>query len=242
MDIKYPFFPQEQQAEEDNTRQEHAGRESQEHSHAGGQFRRQANKGHAAYAAKGKSSPGEESDLRVTEAGYQEGDQENLLAHVAKEALQSACLARLCPECQVKKEADDVRLRSLAELDNAKKRLARERDEQARFAAEAVLADIIPSLDNLDLALLHAGDNNSCKDLLVGVQMTRKLLFETLQKHGLKIVGAVGEPFDPAVHEAVGMTDSPDTPNGHVCALVSKGYTLRERLLQPARVVVCKKD
>jgi molecular chaperone GrpE len=244
MNIKNPFFPQGQRAEEENTRQEHGERE--ERPSAGGQFRRQTSKGHAAYAAEGKAAQGgaSVSVAQGARADDDAGGEElgDCLARVSREALQAECLERLCPECPVKKEADDARLRSLADLDNAKKRLARERDEQARFVAEAVLADIIPSLDNLDLALLHAGDNSACKDLLVGLQLTRKLLFEALQKHGLEIVGAVGEPFDPAVHEAVGMTDAPGIPDGHVCTLISKGYTLKERLLQPARVMVCRKN
>ncbi len=172
----------------------------------------------------------------------QHAESENLLSVVTLEALEEECKKRLCPSCPVKKEAENLALRSLADLENAKKRLAREREEQVRFSSEAVLADILPSLDNIDLALQHAGNHEACRDFIIGVQMTRKLLGDALAKHGLSQIGTVGDEFNPAVHEAVGMVDAPDLPDGHVCSLLSQGYSLNGRLLRPARVVVCKKS
>ncbi len=158
------------------------------------------------------------------------------------EELYAACLQRICPGCPQKKEADNARLRALADLDNARKRLSREKEESIRFAGENVLADLLPSLDNLDLALQHAGTDEVCKSFVTGVDMTRRLLLESLKKHGLEQVGAVGEPFDPARHEAVGMADVPEVADGAVCALLSPGYLLRDRLLRPARVTVCRRS
>ena len=221
-----------------------------------------AAKGHAAYAAQEYEMPpphhkgswfGPIGGLFTDDAAGPEGHglhaQEsarhdnggNPLSVIAQDALEEECRRRVCPSCTVKGEAEDCRLRALADLDNAKKRLAREREEQARFAAEAVLSGILPSLDNLDLALQHAGDNDACKDFVVGVQMTRKLMQEALAKHGLEESGAVGEEFNPAVHEAVGLLSSPDVENGHVCGLLSKGYVLNGRLLRPAKVMICRK-
>lgn len=155
--------------------------------------------------------------------------------------LAEMCKQRICPACPVKKEADDAHLRAMAELDNARKRMAREREEQIRFAAESVLSDIIPSLDNLELALQHAEGNEACKDFVTGVRMTRDLMLEALKKHGMQPVGRIGEEFDPAVHEAMGMAESPDVSDGCISAMLSQGYTLNGRLLRPARVMVCKK-
>jgi molecular chaperone GrpE len=170
------------------------------------------------------------------------GTGEDLLSLVPDARLQEECQKRLCPACPVKKEFEDTHLRALADLDNSKKRLAREREEQVRFAAESVLGDIIPSLDNLDLALQHADNYKGCKDFVVGVQMTRKLLLDALAKHGLaQAEGAVGEVFNPALHDAVGMVDAPGVADNHICSILSHGYTLNGRLLRPARVVVCKK-
>ncbi|MDR0827596.1 MAG: nucleotide exchange factor GrpE [Desulfovibrio sp.] len=163
-------------------------------------------------------------------------------ASIPDSAIAGECRLRVCPSCPVKKEADEERLRALAELDNARKRLNRERDEQVRYAAENVLNAIIPSLDNLDLALQHTPDAPACRDFVTGVRMTRKLMQESLAAQGLEQVGQVGEEFNPALHEAVGMLDVPDIPEGHICALLTSGYRLRDRLLRPARVMVCKKQ
>ena len=138
-------------------------------------------------------------------------------------------------------EAEEIRLRALADADNARKRFLREKDEAIRFAASGVLSDIIPALDNLDLALEHAKSNAACKDFFVGVEMTRKLLLEALQKHGLTRVGEIGDEFDPTVHEALSMVSSDEVPEGCVAVLMNRGYKLHDRLLRPAKVLVCKK-
>lgn len=138
-------------------------------------------------------------------------------------------------------EAEEIRLRALAEADNARKRFLREKDEATRYAASSVLSDIIPALDNLDLALEHGKNNEACKDFFIGVEMTRKLLLEALQKHGLSQVGAVGDMFDPTLHEALSMAPHDEVPEGAICMLMSRGYKLQDRLLRPAKVVVCKK-
>lgn len=154
--------------------------------------------------------------------------------------LRNMAQERLCPSCPKGKEAEDVRLRALAEVDNIRKRMIKEKEEAIKFAASNVLTDILPALDNLDLALEHAKGQEACKDLLVGVEMTRKLMLDALKKHGLEVVGQVGEEFDPAFHEAMGMSPSPDVDNGAICNILNKGYKLHERLLRPARVIVCK--
>lgn len=212
-----------------------------------------AKKGHAAYASpyaaqdemppyapSGGNLGGLLGNVAPEAPSQGAGGEGGLLSVVTDDALAAECAKRICPSCPVKKEAEDSRLRALAELDNAKKRLERERGEQIRFAAEKVLSDIIPSLDNLDLALQHAGASEACKDFVTGVRMTRKLMQEALAKHGLVQVGEVGEEFNPAMHEAVGMLKSPDVPDNHVCALLSNGYMLHDRLLRPARVMVCR--
>ncbi|MDR1685709.1 MAG: nucleotide exchange factor GrpE [Desulfovibrio sp.] len=181
---------------------------------------------------------GEPRELREQPEQHGTGDMQ---APFSDEALATFCRERICPACPEKKEADEERLRAAADLDNARKRLAREREEHARFAAEAVLSGIIPSLDNLDLALQHAAPDAACKNFVTGVRMTRKLMGDALAAHGLEQLGQVGEEFDPAVHEAVGTEDFPDVAAGCVGKLLTAGYKLHERLLRPARVLVCKK-
>lgn len=140
----------------------------------------------------------------------------------------------------LKKEVEEVKLRALADLDNARKRLDREREEMIRYSTEKVLNDIIPALDNLDLALQHAPTEGPSKGFVDGVQMTKKLMIDALKRHGLEEVGEAGQEFDPTLHEAVGTTNTPEIPSNHVSALLSKGYSLNGRLLRPAKVMVSK--
>ncbi len=146
----------------------------------------------------------------------------------------------LCPNCAEKeKEVEDIRLRAVAEMENFKKRIMREKEEHSKYASENVLQDIIPALDNLDLALQYA-NNEACKDILLGIQMTRKLLIDSLKNHGLEPIMDEGVTFDPEIHEAVGQEESDEIAPNHIIKLLQKGYMLKGRLLRPAKVIVAK--
>lgn len=153
-------------------------------------------------------------------------------------SLLDRCRAEICPTCPQKTEAEDVRLRALAEMDNFKKRLQREKDEQMKYATEPVLYDLLPALDNLELAIRYAGKDEACRDLLTGVSMTHKLLMDAVKQHGLVPVGQEGEAFDPDRHEAVAQEERDDMPPGHITVMHQRGYMLKERLLRPAKVSV----
>lgn len=152
-----------------------------------------------------------------------------------------SCREKLCPGCTVYVEAEEIRLRSLAEMDNFKKRLQREKEEQLRYAAEPVLADLLPSLDNLDLAIQYGSQVEACRETLMGVEMTRKLLLDAVKAHGLEVVGEAGQFFDPEIHEAINQEESLDMPEGHVLRVLQRGYRLKGRLLRPAKVSVSQK-
>lgn len=139
---------------------------------------------------------------------------------------------------KIKLEMEDLRLRQAAEMENFKKRLAREHQEQLQYAAEKVLSDLLPTLDNLEYALQYGTQNEVCKDLVQGVSMTHKLLLDAVQKHGLVPVGNVGEVFDPAIHEAVGFDQNSDQEKGTVSRVLQRGYKLGNRLLRAARVMI----
>ena len=141
-------------------------------------------------------------------------------------------------EERCKAELNEMRLRNAAEMDNFKKRLTREHEEQMRYAAEKVLGDLLPTLDNLDLALRYGSKHEACKDMLQGVAMTHKLLLEAVEKHGLKPMGEEGEEFNPNVHEAVGFEDRPDFAPNSVARVLQRGFKLGDRLLRPAKVMV----
>ncbi len=157
------------------------------------------------------------------------------------ENLNELCLEHICPSCSVKEEADQTRLRALAEMENYKKRLAREHEEQLTYAAEKVLSSLLPSLDNLDLALQYGGQNEACKDMLMGIEMTRKLLLEAVKTHGLEPVGQVGEEFTPELHEGLIFETRDDMEENHVSNVMQRGYKLKGRLIRPAKVGISKK-
>lgn len=139
---------------------------------------------------------------------------------------------------RLKAEAEEIRLRCAAEMENFKKRLKREHDEQMRYAAERVLGDLLPTLDNLDLALQYGGKNEACGDLLQGVFMTRKLLLEAVAGHGLVPFGQEGDLFTPEIYEAVGVETRDDLEPGAVSRVLQSGYKLGDRVLRPAKVMI----
>ena len=157
---------------------------------------------------------------------------------LTEDELRVMCKERVCAECPEKASADDLRLRTLADMENLRKRLARDKEEHTKYAAESVLADLLPVLDNLDLALDHAPSDQCCQGFVTGVDMTRKVFTDTLARHGMEAVGEVGQEFSPDLHEAVGQEPRPDMAPGLVSRLMQRGWKLRGRTLRPARVMV----
>ncbi len=139
---------------------------------------------------------------------------------------------------RLKAEMEDARMRQAAEMENYKTRLAREHQEQLRFAAEKVLGDLLPTLDNLELAMQYGSKDEVCKDMMQGVAMTHKLLLDAVTKHGLTPVGETGEPFSPEIHEAVGFDSQAQLEPNHVARVLQRGYKLGDRLLRPAKVMI----
>jgi molecular chaperone GrpE len=135
----------------------------------------------------------------------------------------------------------DKFLRAAADLDNYRKRVAREKEELARFTAERVVAALLPVLDNLERALNAAEQQGDQTALIEGIQQVHGQFRRTLEEFGLKEVAAhAGHPFDPNLHEAVAQASSTEHPEGHVLEQLQRGYKLADRLLRPARVVVSK--
>lgn len=137
------------------------------------------------------------------------------------------------------KEEHERALRAQADLENVRKRAGKERDEHAKFSQEKLLRDLLPVLDNLDRALEHAASSSGSEGLTSGIRMTRKLLEEVLARNGVRAVEALERPFDPRLHEAMQSVESP-APPGTVVAEMVRGYTLHDRLLRPAMVVVSR--
>jgi molecular chaperone GrpE len=137
-------------------------------------------------------------------------------------------------------ELHEQMLRSAADLDNYRKRAQKEKEQMQKFGAEKILSDFLPVLDNLDRALDHSNTAADFTSLMQGVSMTRKLFEDTLAKHGVRPVPSIGQPFDPHVHEAIQQVERADVPPNQVMSELVPGYTLNDRLLRPALVIVSK--
>lgn len=137
----------------------------------------------------------------------------------------------------------DRYVRAVADLDNFKKRAARERQEGIRFANESLLQELIPVLDNFDMAFAASRSNqsNSPESLQAGITMIYQQLKKALVDAGLEEVDALGKVFDPNLHEAVSQHETNDVPEGQVVQQLRKGYKLRDRLIRPTTVIVSKK-
>lgn len=142
-------------------------------------------------------------------------------------------------ECDAMK---DRYLRSVADLENFRKRAARERQEAVHYASQALLTKLMPALDNLDMALaaVSTAQGASMESLKTGVEMVLGQLKTILREAGLEEIDATGQVFDPAWHEAVSQQETTEAPEGSVVQQLRKGYRLHQRLLRPASVVVAR--
>jgi molecular chaperone GrpE len=134
----------------------------------------------------------------------------------------------------------DLYLRAQADLENYRRRSQREKEDLAKFANEAIRREILPVMDNLERALQHAGSAQEAGGLVQGVEMTMEQLRKVLEKFGVKAIDAVGEPFDPARHEAMGQVETEEYPPNTVTQVLQGGYLLNERLLRPSLVMIAK--
>ena len=134
-------------------------------------------------------------------------------------------------------EAKDRHLRLVAEYDNFRKRVQREREMWAAEAIERFVGDLLPVLDNFDRALSAKADDPRAS--VEGVRLTEKQLRGVLSKNGVETIDPVNAKFDPRFHEAVQRVPAGEkAPAGNVVTVFEKGYTLKGRLLRPARVQV----
>ncbi|MFN4196737.1 MAG: nucleotide exchange factor GrpE [Caldimicrobium sp.] len=139
------------------------------------------------------------------------------------------------------KEWKEKALRYAAEVENLKKAFKREKEEYFKFALEIVFKELLPSIDNLEMALKAFETSQNLHALKDGVELSLKVLIQSLEKFGLKqFEPAIGEPFHPHFHEALQAEHHEEIPNGGIVRVFQKGYKLHERVLRPALVCVCQ--
>ncbi len=135
-------------------------------------------------------------------------------------------------------DAQSDLLRQRADLDNTRKRLERTFGQRVEHAKEAMLVDFIGVMDNLELALRHATDEDS--QIREGVEATLRQWQQTLEGHGIRPIIAQNQPFDPEMHDAIASVPSEDAEPDTVIHVEQTGYTLGDKLLRPARVIVAQ--
>jgi molecular chaperone GrpE len=135
-------------------------------------------------------------------------------------------------------DARERALRTQADLDNVRKRMRREMEEERRFASQPLINDLLPVVDNVGRAIEAAEKANESGSLLEGFKMVANQLNAALAKHNCQVIEALGKPFDPHLHEAILQQPSAEHPPGTVIMVVQTGYQLHERVLRPTQVIV----
>jgi molecular chaperone GrpE len=180
---------------------------------------------------------GRDKNLDI-DPGFGEGEEPE--GPVPVEILQEGNDDVLAQKNEEIKQLQDRILRMAAEMDNTRKRLERERSEGISFANECLIREILPVIDNLGRAVQHGEEETNCQILLEGVRMTLKSMEDVLGKFGCVPFESRGKPFDPKFHEAVMQQESADHPDKTIIQELQKGYSLRDRLIRPAMVVVSR--
>ncbi len=152
------------------------------------------------------------------------------------EALREA----LAVKTQEVERLQDRLLRLQAEFENTKKRMVREKVEYLKFAHEGLILEFLPVLDNLERAVTSARAEAGSTPLLEGIEMIARLFRSVLEKAGVKPIEALGQPFDPGVHQAVAQVESSHGDANLVVEEIQRGYLMEGRVLRPAMVKVAR--
>ena len=187
-----------------------------------------------------ESTEGDKSN----DLGAQDERQQDIESIDTAQSIESEMVQDLKSKLEIKtREAEenyDRLLRVSAEFENYKKRSAREMADFKKYANQSLLKELLPIIDNLDLAIKAAAKASNGTDacLLDGVELTRKEILKVFENFHVEPIDALGKPFDPNFHEAVMREESDKHPENTVVNELQKGYLMHDRLLRPAMVVV----
>ena len=190
---------------------------------------------------KGEAETSDETEVVVVkekeaDAGSEESEIE---VEVTIESLQ-AQLQKASEEVEGFK---DAALRAQAEMENVRRRSAKDLENAHKYGLERFVNNLLPVIDSLEKAIesgAQAEQEGANKAVIEGVGLCHKMLVDVLIKEGVVVVDPMGEPFDPNVHKAMSVVENPDVEPNSVVAVVQKGYTLNERLVRAAMVMVSK--
>ncbi|KFI13571.1 nucleotide exchange factor GrpE [Vibrio coralliilyticus] len=174
---------------------------------------------------------GTDADIEWNEATEQD-EQESKIAQLEAALLSS--------EAKVKEQQDSV-LRAKAEVENMRRRTETEIDKARKYALNKFAEELLPVIDNLERAIQAADtDNEAVKPIVEGVELTHKTFVDAVAKFGLKEINPEGEAFNPEMHQAMSIQESPDHESNTVMFVMQKGYELNGRVIRPAMVMVAK--
>ena len=137
-------------------------------------------------------------------------------------------------------ESADQALRIKADFDNSRKRLERDKQEAIKYANERLLAEVLPIMDNLDRAVTSISEGHDPEKVKQGLRIAQEELHRVLESHGVEVIQAVGNEFDPRFHEAVATVEADKDKEGFVVEEVQRGYLLNGRLIRPSRVKIAE--
>jgi len=129
-------------------------------------------------------------------------------------------------------------LRAMADMDNLRRRVRKEQEDQAKYASQKIVEELLPILDNFERALAADKESMTVESLLTGVDMVYRQMVQVFQKEGLSAIEAQGQSFDPHFHQAVMQTQDPNFESGIVVGELQKGYMFKDRVVRPAMVQV----
>ena len=137
-------------------------------------------------------------------------------------------------------ESSDKVVRATAELENIRKRTSRDIENAHKYALDRFVNELLPVVDSMELGINASQSAEDIESLREGMDLTLKMLFDSMGKFGVKTIDPAGEKFDPEWHEAVSMQELEGSEPGQVVTVIQKGYELNGRLVRPAMVVVAK--
>ncbi|WP_432459871.1 nucleotide exchange factor GrpE [Agarivorans sp. QJM3NY_25] len=159
----------------------------------------------------------------------------------AEEISIAELLERLATAEQTVADQKDSVVRAKAEVDNIRRRSAQEVDKARKFALEKFANELLPVIDNMEMALQHANhEDDALAAMIEGVELTLKALLDAVKKFGIEVISPQDHTFDPAKHQAMGMQEVEGVAANTVVAVLQKGYELNGRLLRPAMVMISK--
>ncbi len=178
-----------------------------------------------------------EQEKELLEEELTEDVQEEIVDAAAEEAEEALDPEKLAADLA---ELNQRFLRTAADFENYKRRTAQEKDDLLKYSNAKLMAELLPVLDNFQLALKSPAESVEAQNVVKGVEMIYRQMLQTLEAAGMAKIEAVGQPFDPNLHEAIMQVDDDTVPEDTVVEELRAGYMLKERVIRPSMVKVSK--